>query len=189
MENFKQDIKFKKIKNFLSKEEIEIYREYFLIRHRNNTEEFDFVQNNNGDTYFYADALTESLLMQKKNIIEKETNLSLHPTYSFFRMYTMFSDLKKHSDRPSCEISVTVMVGSSGEKWPIFMDGVSVELKPGDAVIYLGCDVKHWREEFLGDWHSQFFLHYVDKKGPYEKLNLDNRLYLGAPDWCKKNAI
>ena len=52
MENFKQDIKFKKIKNFLSKEEIQIYREYFLIRHRNNTEEFDFVQNNNCYTNF-----------------------------------------------------------------------------------------------------------------------------------------
>ena len=101
MKNFKKDIKFKKIKNFLSKKEVQIYNEYFLIKHKNNTEEFDFVQNNNGDTFFYADPLTESLLMHKKKIIEKETNLSLYPTYSFFRMYTMFSDLKKHSDRPS----------------------------------------------------------------------------------------
>mgnify|MGYP003120860093 FL=1 len=81
------------------------------------------------------------------------------------------------------------MVGSSGEKWPIFMDGTSVELEAGDAVIYSGCEVEHWREEFLGDYHSQFFLHYVDKNGPHKELNLDNRFYLGAPTWCRKNAV
>tara|TARA_R110000823_G_scaffold304891_1_gene426677 strand:- start:441 stop:1025 length:585 start_codon:yes stop_codon:yes gene_type:complete len=177
--------KFKKIKNFLNKEEINICREYFLIQHKNNIKDFDTGQNANLDTKKYADPLVESLLLNKKNVVEKEINLNLLPSYSFYRVYTMFSELVKHSDRPSCEVSVTVMVGSSGEKWPIFMDGVPVELSPGDAVIYAGCDVEHWREEFLGDWHAQFFLHYVNENGPYTEYKLDKRPYLGALEWMR----
>jgi len=173
--------KFKKVKNFLNKEEVDICREYLLIKHKNNIKDFDKEQTANLDTSVYSDPLIESLLLHKKNIIEKEINLNLLPSYSFYRVYTMFSELTKHTDRPSCEFSVTVMAGSSGEKWPIFMDGVPVELSPGDAVIYAGCNIEHWREEFLGDWHAQFFLHYVNKDGPYVEYELDKRPYLGAP--------
>tara|TARA_R110001592_G_scaffold48393_1_gene152362 strand:- start:463 stop:1014 length:552 start_codon:yes stop_codon:yes gene_type:complete len=180
-----EKFKFKKITNFLNKEEIDIYKEYLLIQHKNNFRDFDKIQTGNLDTKVYSDPLIESLLLNKKNIIEKEINLNLLPSYSFYRVYTMFSELTKHTDRPSCEFSVTVMVGSSGEKWPIFMDGVPVELSPGDAVIYKGCDVEHWREEFLGDWHAQFFLHYVNEDGPYAEYKLDTRPYLGAPAYLK----
>ena len=44
------------------------------------------------------------------------------------------------------------------------MDGKAINLKPGDAVIYKGCDVKHWREPYEGDYHIQTF-HYVDANG------------------------
>ena len=36
----------------------------------------------------------------------------------------------------------------------------------GDGVVYKGCDIEHWRNEFEGDWHAQTFLHYVNKNGP-----------------------
>jgi len=115
--------------------------------------------------------------------MENETGLELWPTYGFARMYTHLAELIKHKDRPSCEISVTVMIGSSGEAWPIYMDGTELNLEPGDAAIYLGCEVEHWRNEFLGDWHSQFFLYYIDKNGPYNNLNLvaDGRKLWGSP--------
>jgi hypothetical protein len=91
----------------------------------------------------------------------------------------MFADLKKHTERPSCEISVTVMIGSDGTKWPIFIEDNEVVLQPGDAVIYLGCELEHWREEFKGDWHSQVFLHYVDANGPYSNFAIDGRPLFG----------
>jgi hypothetical protein len=94
-------------------------------------------------------------------------------------MYTLNADLKKHKDRPACEISVTVMVGSDGTKWPIFMDDTEINMEPGDAAIYLGCDIEHWREEFKGDWHAQTFLHYVDKNGVNKELAKDKRLLYG----------
>jgi hypothetical protein len=178
MDNIK-NIKYKIVKNFFSKDEVELLQKYVKIRHRINFKDFDTGQGINQDTSFYADPLMESLLLTKFNLMEKETNLKLHPTYSYWRMYTKFADLKKHTDRPSCEISVTAMIGSDGTPWPIFMGEKEVELVDGDAVIYLGCEIPHWREEFKGDWHAQVFLHYVDADGQNKEFNRDQRVLWG----------
>ena len=87
----------------------------------------------------------------------------------------MFSKLKKHTDRPACEISVTVSIDSDGTEWPIYMDGNPVYLEPGEGAIYLGCEVEHWREEFKGEYASQVFMHYVDKDGPHTNHFKDGR--------------
>ena len=174
-----KDFKYKLIKNFLSKEEIKLLLDYCRIKHRVNFDSFDFQQNNNGDTFFYGDPLMESLMVNKIDIMQKETGLELLPTYAFWRMYTMFADLKKHKDRPSCEISATVMIGSDKTKWPIYMEGKEINLEPGDAAIYLGCEIEHWREEFKGDWHAQTFLHYVDKNGINNEWFKDKRPLYG----------
>jgi hypothetical protein len=118
----------------------------------------------------------EKLLETKRKKMEEECGLSLYPTYSFFRMYTLYSDLKKHTDRPSCEISATVCLGGDKTEWPIYIEGNAVSLDPGDAVIYLGCDLQHWREKFLGDWQAQCFLHWVDANGKYKHHKNDNVL-------------
>jgi hypothetical protein len=171
--------RYKYINNFLTKEEIKLLSTYCKIKHRLNSDSFDFRQNDNCDTSFYADPLIESLMVIKLGLMQRETGLELIPTYSYWRAYSMFSDLKKHKDRPACEISVSVMIGSDGTKWPIFMDGVEIELQAGDAVAYLGCEVEHWREEFKGDWHTQCFLHYVNKNGVNTEHELDKRPYVG----------
>jgi hypothetical protein len=175
-----KNFKFKIIKNFLIKEEIKLLLNYCRIKHRINSKSFDDLQSDNFDTYYYGDPLMESLMVNKLELMEKETQLKLKPTYSFWRMYSMFADLKKHTDREACEISVTVMIGSDGTKWPIYMDGAELDLEPGDAAIYLGCDIEHWREEFKGDWHAQAFLHYVDENGVNKEWFKDKRLLYGT---------
>jgi hypothetical protein len=175
-----KDLKYKIVKNFLTKEERVLLKDYCRIKHRINFESFDSHQNDNGDTFFYGDALMESLMINKLDLMQKETNLELLCTYSFWRMYTLNADLKKHTDRESCEISVTVMIGSDGTKWPIYMNGNKIELEEGDAVIYLGCELEHWREEFKGDWHAQTFLHYVDKNGKNREFLRDKRIMYGT---------
>jgi hypothetical protein len=174
-----KNFKYKLIKNFLTIEEIKLLKDYCRIKHRLNFNLFDFKQNDNGDTFFYGDPLMESLMVNKINIVERETGLKLIPTYSFWRMYTMFADLKKHIDREACEISVTIMIGSDGTSWPIYMNGMEINLQPGDAAVYLGCEVEHWREEFKGDWHAQTFLHYVDENGFNKEWKRDKRLLFG----------
>ena len=170
-----RDLKYKVVKNFLSEDELRLARRYMLQKHNENYESFDFLQNNNCDSYFVNDPLSESLLFIKQKKMEEETGLELYPTYSFARLYTYNAELKPHLDRPSCEISVTVMFGSSGENWPIYMGDKPIELNPGDACIYLGCEVNHSRKNFTGDWHSQAFLHYVDKNGPHADYKFDKR--------------
>lgn len=134
----------------------------------------------------YADPAMEAMLLHIQPLVEKNTGLSLFPTYSYYRVYRNKDILEPHKDRPSCEISVTVCFNYSYDDseytWPIIMDGSEVRMKPGDIVIYRGVDLEHSREEFNppgNDWHVQAFLHYVDKNGPYSDYIFDKRESIG----------
>jgi hypothetical protein len=173
-----KDFKYKIIKNFLSNDELELLQKYVKILHR-----IDNINKDMGrdtcDTAIYADTIMEALLLKKRKKLEQESNLNLHPTYSYYRMYNFLSDLKEHKDRPSCEISVTVNIDSCGTPWPIFMDNNPLHLDKGDAAMYLGMDVKHYREEFQGDYYAQVFLHYVNKEGKHKDWLCDKRALWG----------
>ena len=147
----------------------------------------------------YADPVMETLLMKVLPVMKQETGLELIPTYSYARLYKKGDILKRHKDRPSCEISTTLNLG--GDNWDIFLDptgtnnvidedknihkpnapkGIKISLKPGDMLIYSGCELEHWREPFQGNLCGQVFLHYNHANGPYAKTNLyDKRPMLG----------
>jgi len=175
-----KDYKYKIIENFLSIEEIELFKHYCEIKHRLNNKNFDTQQSNTMDTCFYSDPIMDSLLLSKQKIMETESGKKLLPTYAFWGTYTKYAVLNKHTDRPSCEISATVFIDSKGPEWPIFMEGKRLTLKPGQALIYLGCELEHWREEFLGDYQFQTFLHYVNKDGPNKEWYMDKKIYWGV---------
>lgn len=103
--------------------------------------------------------------------IEAIVGEELLPTYSYARLYSNGDILKKHTDRPACEVSVTIQLGRSHNySWPIYMGEQRYDLAEGDGVIYSGCDVEHWRDICDGpkDYYSgQVFLHYVRKNGQY----------------------
>lgn len=171
-----KDFKYKKIINFLNKDEINLISNYCTYRHKQNKNYFDQTKNSKtNDTSFYADPLMESLLVNKKEKVEKESGLNLLPTYSYWRCYTKYADLVVHKDRPSCEISVTINIAGDGTDWPIYMDDNEVSLKPGEAVLYLGQKLRHYRKEFQGDFQSQCFLHYVNANGKNVEWALDKR--------------
>jgi len=182
-------MKNKIIKNFLSKDELNLVSPYISLKHKFN-DDIELFSTNSASTCNlvglghteasgYGDTLCDSLVVCKKKLMEKETGLSLLPTYSYWRMYTYGSFLNKHKDRPSCEISVTLHLGGDKE-WSIFVEGNSFLLEPGDAIIYRGCEQEHWREKFYGDWYSQLFLHYVDAKGPNREWYIDKRRSFGT---------
>ena len=128
---------------------------------------------------FYNSKFVKVFLKNSLHSMEKHTKLKLFTTYSFWRWYLTGELLLFHSDRQACEISATIFIG--GDPWEIHIrsyDGTShvVKQELGDALIYRGHDLKHWREEFEGEHHAQIFLHYVDQDGPYtehkgDKLN------------------
>ena len=117
--------------------------------------------------------VVHSMLRQK---IEKVIGRKLYNTYYYDRFYLPGQELKKHTDRPACEISISVHVSSNiDEHWPIYIktpdvytvnsnsskqrtfsgiekkgDVVGVMLNPGDGLLYKGCERPHWREPMTG---------------------------------------
>ena len=132
----------------------------------------------------YADPVMETLLVKVLPKMQEETGLQLIPTYSYARAYKKGDELKKHKDRPSCEISTTINLG--GDPWPIFIEGTKVLLEVGDMLVYSGCELEHWREPFEGDICGQVFLHYNHVNGPFaDKNRFDGRPMLGLPSFVK----
>ena len=139
------------------------------------------------NTYsIYGDSTFDTLLMKILPVMKKETGLEVVPTYSYARIYKRGDILKRHKDRPSCEISTTLFLG--GDSWPIFLEGNQVDLDIGDMLIYEGCKLEHWREPFEGDNCGQVFLHYNNVNGQFKDINIfDGREKLGLPAWHEKN--
>ena len=153
----------------------------------------------------YADIAMETLLIRCLPIMEKTTKLKLNPTYSYARIYKKGDRLDRHKDRFSCEISTTLNLG--GDPWSIYLEpkknvgipdgkkytltsnnkGISINLKPGDMLVYQGMVLEHWREEFQGDNCAQVFLHYNNQKSKDADKNIyDKRKHLGLPSWFKQ---
>lgn len=138
----------------------------------------------------YADIAMEVLLATLKEKMEKVTGLNLVETYSFFRVYKKGDILERHIDRNSCAVSTTINLG--GDPWSIYIDptgktgqqGVQINLNQGDMLVYSGCELEHWREEFEGDMCSQVFLHYNINNE--QALEYDTRPFLGLPAEYKK---
>jgi len=129
------------------------------------------------NTPMYAnDAMMKYLHKVLLRDIEDLFKRELYPTYTYWRMYKTGDVLHKHKDRPSCEYSATLHIGHRGEDWPIQLwddKVVTTYLKPGDMLLYKGCEVEHWREQLQGGQYAQAFLHYVDKNGPYKEWRFD----------------
>jgi hypothetical protein len=128
----------------------------------------------------YVDALPFlTLLCEKTNEVSGLINAPVLPTYTYCIIYEAESQLIKHKDRAACEISLTLHLRGDAE-WPIFIqkpDGteVSVDLNPGDAMLYLGCAANHWREQYSGVEYAQVFMHYVRSEGPNSWAYFDRR--------------
>ena len=140
----------------------------------------------------YSDIAMETLMLKCQPQMEKETGLKLYPAYSYARAYKKGDKLKRHKDRFRGEISTTMNLG--GDDWPIYLEpsgetgkkGVRVDLKPGDMLVYKGCELEHWREKFKGKECVQVFLHYNNSKTPNAKNNIfDTRPHLGLPNWFR----
>lgn len=136
----------------------------------------------------YGDPAMETLLATViLDVMQKTLDMTLYPTYSYYRVYRPGDVLHRHTDRPACEISATLCFNYSYDdySWPICFENASIDLKPGDMAIYKGHDLEHWRDTFVHDdinaWHVQGFFHYVDANGPYSHEKFDGRDSLGLP--------
>jgi|APSaa5957512535_1039671.scaffolds.fasta_scaffold02695_9 hypothetical protein len=157
---------FHVVRNLISKDEATIINKHL---YKKNIEILDDAQLSNTPS-FYRDKLSQELQIKLLPKIEKHTDLKLFKTYTYARIYKNGDILRIHKDREACEISLTLDLG--GDAWDIWVldrdeNPIKVKLNIGDALIYRGCDIWHWRGKFKGDTHPQLFIHYIDKHGPY----------------------
>jgi hypothetical protein len=121
---------------------------------------------NNKDSLIF-ETLQERVWPRIESIVGEE----LLPTYSYARLYSNGDELKIHTDRPACEISATIQLGRSHHySWPIYMGGQRFDLAEGDAVIYKGCEIEHYRKICDGPdnyYSGQVFIHFVRKNGEF----------------------
>lgn len=152
---------------------------HVLMRHAELNAQNGDPQVPNALTIMDHEVMFETLQERLWGKIEQLVGEELMPTYSYARLYQNGNDLKKHTDRPACEVSVTLQLGRSHHySWPIYMGGKRVDLAEGDAVIYPGMTVEHWRDECQGpdDYYSgQVFMHYVKANGEHKDHVGDKR--------------
>ncbi|MGH7785418.1 MAG: hypothetical protein ACRERC_01040 [Candidatus Binatia bacterium] len=98
----------------------------------------------------------------------------VRPSYLYFASYPPGAALPRHVDRAQCELSISLLIDYSPEPdgpcgWPLFLEHaalpgglVAADLGIGDAVIYRGRELAHYRHR-LPDGHqsSSLFFHYV----------------------------
>jgi len=127
-------------------------------------------------------SLFDDLLLKIKPIIEGISGKTLYPTYSYARIYKPGELLKKHTDRPSCQISCTLTLSYKGDDiWPIFFTSrtgkdAEIIIPEGSLVAYMGIELPHWRKKYKqGKEQIQVFLHYVDALGEHKDYVFDGR--------------
>jgi hypothetical protein len=208
IEYFKE-FKYVVVRNFISEDVIPLYYEYCITQvksidykitycKKKHNEEWDGHFNDTqspGNFSKYGDFLMESSLNLLTKKAEDYTGIKLNPNYAYWRLYEKGSVLERHKDRPSCEISATINLGSNlsnvdknvypNYQWPIFVldknnSEIPIHLNPGDALIYRGCEVEHWRDEFIGLNNAQVFFHWNEKNGQFN-IKYDGRPFLGLP--------
>lgn len=133
----------------------------------------------------YGHPKHKDLFYQCKNNLELLLEEKLYPTYYFDRFYFSGSAMEPHVDREACEISVSMNISSNTDyDWPLYFDmddGAEPKpftTSPGDALIYRGIDLYHWREKLQGNkktYHHQIFFHFVRADGHYLEYAFDSK--------------
>jgi hypothetical protein len=173
------------IDSFVSEEQAEFFSEKLGFMYKNSPQWFnkDLQRSNPQSTSalgIYDMLEFVELLVEKIPSVVSIVEEPVFPTYSYARMYKKDNVLRKHTDRKACEISVTLHLSNDGVEWPIYFETpgketVAVNLKPGQAAVYLGCSAPHWRDTYEGTDYRQVFLHYVRARGGNRHCYFDKR--------------
>lgn len=128
-------------------------------------------------------------------IVSQLVGKELLPTYDYLRIYREGDICRVHSDRHSCEHSLSLTLDySDGEIWDLEVEKgksqpsakvdpdfvgeeySSLSMQVGDAVLYQGVNHRHGRvKPNPNAWSAHLFLHWVDRDGPYADNAFDGR--------------
>jgi hypothetical protein len=141
--------------------------------------------------HFYRPLMT--FLWGLTPIMSEITGADLLPSYDYFRIYQKDDICRVHSDRPSCEHSVSLTIAySDGLPWALEVGSrrvseegpyfenfgdephSAIEMQPGDAVLYRGMNLRHGRTTpNPNQWSAHLFLFWVERGGEFEQHAFD----------------
>jgi hypothetical protein len=135
-----------------------------------------------------GDVALDAVLEWIRPEVSRLVGMDLAPTYSYTRQYAKGERLAPHTDRAACEISLTVSIQIPKGAGPSAIHlktppskATEVKMFEGDACVYAGTELEHWRERFRVGGYIQLFLHFITKRGSnYPALLFDGRECLGA---------
>jgi len=186
--------KYKIIKNFIGRSTaIELAKEFEEYCDSNNIQGDDQVPGSSAVNNYIP--FVEMLTYKAKEVSDA-LGESVLPTSCYARVYKNGDVLERHTDKPHCEVSLSVHLYGDTE-WSIYFGDDHLHLEPGDAVLYFGCDISHGRDAYLGDKYSQVFLHYVRSRGTYsdrffsntQRKQLNNSSYIKVYDNIISNEL
>jgi len=112
---------------------------------------------------------SDRILKKFSDILDKEL---LH-TYTYMTYYEPGAILYEHVDRPQSQYALNINIDKNSE-WPIFLkhpenNEISrIDQNPGDAFIYKGSEVPHFRPRLKKGDSLQFMIFAVEKNSEYE---------------------
>jgi hypothetical protein len=127
-------------------------------------------------------------------MVSELTGRDLLPSFDYFRIYQKGDICRLHTDRPSSEHSLSMTLGySDNQPWPLDIARLpsdrpvdrldedfgeepyhSIEMKPGDAVLYRGVERRHGRVTPNPNRSSaHLFLHWVERGGEHQAHAFD----------------
>jgi hypothetical protein len=126
----------------------------------------------------HNDPLARFFHFNLTRVVTELAGQAVKPSYVYAAAYQEGASLEKHTDRIQCEFSLTLCVDYAPEParetpWPIHLDTregvVTVFQALGDALLYRGCELPHYRKALRpGHCSTSLFFHFVreDFQGP-----------------------
>lgn len=128
----------------------------------------------------YSPVIGDMLLSHCRAAIEEVVGEPLVESHAYWRIYRAGGVMKRHKDRPACEVSATITIESEdgAPDWPISIKDLkghekAVTIKPGAGLVYQGHKVEHWRDALPDGAHKQLFMFYVLRDGDFTQHAFD----------------
>jgi hypothetical protein len=102
---------------------------------------------------------------------------AIKPSYGYFAAYRRGALLEKHCDREQCKFTASLLLDyaagpADAPAWPLYLElpateeVVSVELAPGECVLFCGQVQPHHRRALHAEQSTSLLFHYVDETFP-----------------------
>jgi Sulfotransferase family len=107
---------------------------------------------------------------QLTDLVSRVAGEPLKTTYSYSSAYCGGATLRAHLDRQQCDFTLSLLIDRSADSevdsWPLWFQAPAgrtrVTLGLGDAVLFRGCELPHWRAAAPADQAQTMLLfHYV----------------------------